>query len=220
MMSHLNRGVFLAAVSLASILAPAAIASPVPQPYAVSPTQAAGVTGRNVTEVMAPESRFVLLPGNAWEERGRDGSRFQFVEQNRDDWSVYLIDPSRGVRLQLDLHTRTISYADANEPRMRPLYRISDASAVVNGRNMTRAWTATGQFVMTGAGRWEERGANGAAFQFAETNRDDWSVYLHDASRGVSLAIDAHTRRVMYSDHSAPQWRPLYDLTQVSAVGR
>ena len=139
MIRHLNRGVFLAAVSLASILAPAALASPVPQPYAISPTQAAGVTGRNVTEVMAPESTFVLLPGNAWEERGHDGSRFQFVEQNRDDWSVYLIDNSRGVRLQLDLHTRTISYADANEPRMRPLYRVSDASAVVNGRNMNRA---------------------------------------------------------------------------------
>ena len=73
---------------------------------------------------------------------------------------------------------------------------------------------------MTGPGRWEERGADGSAFQFAETNRDDWSVYLNDASRGVSLAIDAHTRRVMYSDPGAPQWRPLYDLTRVSAVGR
>lgn len=225
MMFHLNRGVFLVALSLAglslaAIAAPAALASPVPQPQAISPTQAERVTGRNVTEVMAPESRFILLPGNAWEERGRDGARFQFVEQNRDDWSVYLIDDSRGVRLQLDLHTRTISYADAGEPRMRPLYRVSDASAVVNGRNMNRAWTAGGQFFMTGPGRWEERGADGAAFRFAETNRDDWSVYLHDASRGVSLAIDAHTRRVMYSDRGAPQWRPLYDLTRVSAVGR
>lgn len=220
MIRHLNRGAFLAALSLASILAPAALASPVPQPYAISPTEAAGITGRNVTVVMAPESTFVLLPGNAWEERGRDGARFQFVEQNRDDWSVYLIDDSRGVRLQLDLHTRTISYADANDPRMRPLYRISDASAVVNGRNMNRAWTATGQFFMTGPGRWEERGSDGSAFRFTETNRDDWSVYLHDASRGVSLAIDAHTRRVMYSDPGAPQWRPLYDLTQVSAAGR
>ena len=124
------------------------------------------------------------------------------------------------MRLQLDLHTRTISYADANEPRMRPLYSVSGASAVVNGRNMTRAFTATGQFVMTGPGQWEERGSNGAAFQFTETNRDDWSVYLNDASRGVSLAIDAHTRRVMYADTGAPQWRPLYDITRVSAVGR
>ncbi len=219
MIHHLNRAARLGAASILALAAvglaaPAALASPVPQ------AQAAAVTGLNVTEVKTPEGKFVLMPGAGWEERGRDGGRFQFAEQNRDDWSVYLFDASRGVRIQLDLHTRTVSYADAGAPGMRPLYRISDASAVVNGRNMTRAWTATGQFVMTGPGRWEERGANGAAFQFAETNRDDWSVHLHDASRGVSLALDAHTRRVMYSDSGAPQWRPLYDITRVSAVGR
>lgn len=203
----------LAALGLA---APAAQAIPAPRPDA----QPSPVTGRTVTEVTTPEGKFVLTAGTGWEERGRDGGRFQFAEQNRDDWSVYLFDATRGVRIQLDLHTRTVSYADAGAPAMRPLYRISGASAVVNGRNMSRAWTAESQFVMTGAGRWEERGANGAAFQFAETNRDDWSVYLHDASRGVSLALDAHTRRVMYSDSGAPQPRPLYDITRVSAVGR
>ncbi len=221
MIHHLHRAArhgaaAVLALATVGLAAPVADASPVP----VSGAQAVAVTGRNVTEVTTPEARFVLTPGAGWEERGRDGGRFQFAEQNRDDWSVYLFDASRGVRIQLDLHTRTVSYADAGAPGMRPLYRISDASAVVNGRNMTRAWTATGQFVMTGPGRWEERGANGAAFQFAETNRDDWSVHLHDASRGVSLALDAHTRRVMYSDSGAPQWRPLYDITRVSAVGR
>ena len=64
-----------------------------------------------------------------WEERGSDGNGFQFNEDRRDDWSVYLLDPSRGVKLQLDLHTRKVMYSDSGAPSPRPLYDITGMSA-------------------------------------------------------------------------------------------
>lgn len=183
-----------------------------------SVAQAQAVDGRNVTEVAFAHGRFTLGQMGQWDERGNDGSAFRFTEQNRDDWSVYLFDASRDVRLQLDLHTRKIMYADASDPRMRPLYDVTGASAVVNGRNVSRVWAPTSLFRMTGPGQWEERGNDGARFQFAEQNRDDWSVYLFDGSRGVSLQLDLHTRKIMYSDSGDARRRPLYDIVRSSAV--
>ena len=185
------------------------------------PAQAqAGVTGRNVTAVIRPGGEIVLQPLGVWEERGDDGGRFTFEETGRDDWSVYLQDRSRGVRLQVDLHRRQIRYADNGAPQYRDLYAITGSSAGVNGRNATRVTFAQGAYRMTGPGKWEERGRDGASFQFAEDRRDDWSIYLTDASRGVRLQLDLHTRKVMYADSGAPNLRPLYDITGSSAVGR
>ena len=109
-------------------------------------------------------------------------------------------------------------YADAADPAMRLLYDVTGVSAVVNGRNASRVWASSTQFRMTGPGRWEERGNDGASFAFSERYRDDWSVYLFDGSRGVSLQLDLHTRKVMYSDTGEPRRRPLYDIVRSSAV--
>jgi hypothetical protein len=49
--------------------------------------------------------------------------RFRFEEVQRDDWSVYLVDRSRGVNLQLDLHTRRVMYSQGNGARSE-LYQI------------------------------------------------------------------------------------------------
>ncbi len=48
-------------------------------------------------------------------------------------------------------------------------------------------------------------------FQFRETARDDWSVYLRDDSRNVSIQVDLYRRKVLYSDGSGPM-RDLYDV--------
>lgn len=53
----------------------------------------------------------------------------RFEETHRDDWSVYLFDVSRQVRLQLDLHRKIIGYSDANSPQ-RDQYRILSAQVV------------------------------------------------------------------------------------------
>ena len=178
----------------------------------------AAVTGQTVTSVNTPTGQFKAQPFRKWVEQGSDGGSFTFDEQNRDAWSVYLSDPSRGVRLQIDLHRKQIFYADATAPAMRPLYGIVGASAEVNGRNVLTVRVPSGKFRMTGAGTWVEQGNNGGTFNFAEDSRDDWSVYLSDASRGVRLQLDLHRRQVFYADETAPAMRPLYAITGMSAV--
>jgi hypothetical protein len=177
-----------------------------------------GVNGRNVTVVQTPQTKFSLLAGRAWVEQGNGGGGvFNFTENNRDDWSVYLSDNSRGVQLQLDLHQRMVFYSDATSPR-RPLYPINGSSAVVNGRNVISVGLQTGQIRMTGQNTWVEQGNDGGQFNFVEDNRDDWSVYLSDASRGVRLQIDIHRKLVLYADGGAPNMRPLYPIVSMSAT--
>lgn len=184
------------------------------------PAMAQGaVTGRNVTSVKRSGGRMVMGPMGAWTERGDDGVSFQFRETGRDDWSVYLLDASRGVKLQIDLHRRQVRYAEGDGP-FNDLYPITGVSAEVNGRNAMVVEISGGFYRMTGPGRWEERGSDGGGFQFNEDRRDDWSIYLVDASRGVRLQLDLHTRKVMYADSGAPAMRPLYDITRASAFAR
>ncbi|MEQ1756217.1 MAG: hypothetical protein ABL973_19025 [Micropepsaceae bacterium] len=180
--------------------------------------RSAAVTGQTVTSVNTPTGQFKAQPYRKWVEQGSDGGSFTFDEQNRDAWSVYLSDPSRGVRLQIDLHRKQIFYADTTAPQMRPLYGIVGSSSEVNGRNVLSVWMPSGQYRMTGAGAWVEQGNNGATFNFVEESRDDWSVYLSDGSRGVRLQLDLHRRQVFYADASAPDMRPLYAITGMSAV--
>jgi hypothetical protein len=180
--------------------------------------RSAAVTGQTVTSVNTPTGQFKAQPFRKWVEQGTDGASFTFDEQNRDAWSVYLADPSRGVRLQIDLHRKQVFYADATSPGMRPLYGIVGSSAEVNGRNVMSVRVPSGRYRMTGAGAWVEKGSTGATFNFVEENRDDWSVYLLDSTRGVRLQLDLHRRQVFYADTSAPAMRPLYAITGMSAV--
>lgn len=76
--------------------------------------------------------QFVQQRGG-WVETGkRGGARFRFRELNRDDWSVYLQDDSRGVFIQLDLHTRRVNYRDTGA--LRHLYNIVSAEAAQQRR--------------------------------------------------------------------------------------
>jgi hypothetical protein len=49
---------------------------------------------------------------------------FNFIEVNRDDWSVYLEDRSRSVAIQIDMHTGKVMYNQFGQPR-QPLYNIA-----------------------------------------------------------------------------------------------
>jgi hypothetical protein len=175
-----------------------------------------GVNGRNVTSVAAPTALFVLLPLGNWIEEGDNGATNNFVEEKRDASSVYLFDESREVRLQLDLSQKQIFYSDSGSSK-RPLYPIDSASAEVNGGNAVLVKVQGGQYRMTGPDRWVETGANGATFTFVEDNRDEWSVYLSDASRGVRLQLDLGQKQVFYSEGASPK-RSLYAITGASAV--
>jgi len=62
---------------------------------------------------------------------------------------------------------------------------------------------ATHTLVKIGAKKWQEQEGNRILFTFTESNRDQWSLYLHDRSRNVNLQVDVWTKKLMYSQGSA-----------------
>lgn len=148
------------------------------------------------------------VAADQWTEDAPDGSiRFTFTEQQRDDWSVYLHDASRNVNIQLDLHRKKVGYSVGRAERI-DLYNVVHSLTKLNGWLVNKVDFATvgnavaGSFRQTGAKTWVEDSADEGPgiFEFREMQRDEWSVYLHDASRRVDLQLDLHTRIVYYAD--------------------
>jgi len=95
--------------------------------------EAMRVNGRNVKVVAFGQQpneilgEFVQRGDRYWVETGTRGEdRFEFKETNRDEWSVYLHDPGRDVRIQLDLNTRKVLYGEGTG-NMGVLYNIYGA---------------------------------------------------------------------------------------------
>ncbi len=107
------------------------VATPATQPVATAQpatSGTAGVNGRNVVRVGFATGSFAQLGGGQWAEYGADGGqRFTFIEQARDDWSVYLKDPSRNMDIQLDLYRKWISWQ--NGGTKTDLYEITNSSS-------------------------------------------------------------------------------------------
>lgn len=60
-----------------------------------------------------------------WVEKDyADGNEFHFQEASRDEWSVYLYDPARGAKIQLDLYKKSIKYSDNNNTDPFEVYKI------------------------------------------------------------------------------------------------
>ncbi|MGB0932005.1 MAG: hypothetical protein ACPGVB_14570, partial [Chitinophagales bacterium] len=59
--------------------------------------------------------------------------------------------------------------------------------------------TKLGAFIEKENKAWQEASLKNGTFNFIETHRDQWSVYLQDKSRNVFIQLDLHTKKVMYS---------------------
>jgi hypothetical protein len=193
---------------------------------------------RNVTLIEIPNDQFRMTePGrdgrpSRWIEQGQGNN---FVEQGRDEHSIYLSDASRGVRLQFDLSAKQVFYisSDANIARqpLYPITRVSTHGSVDdhNSRTITLLEVPNGQFRMSELGRdgrqnrWVEQGQGDNSWQannFLELGRDDNSIYLSDASRGVKLQFDLPAKQVFYISSDANVGKqPLYPITRVSTSG-
>ena len=66
--------------------------------------------------------------------------------------------------------------------------------------------------VMEGEGVWLETHPNGDTHYFREEARDEWSVYLRDDERGVTLQLDINLMEVLYSDDNDGTRRKLYNI--------
>lgn len=70
-----------------------------------------------------------------WVERNLLGTTsFTFNEISRDDWSVYLQDPSRNVALQIDLYTSKVMYGNIGGNKT-PIYSILWSKKSANALN-------------------------------------------------------------------------------------
>ena len=181
------------------------------------------VTGKNVTSITFADGQgialgtFIQTGPKTWAETKfkKDGNNYKFVETHRDDWSVYLLDKHRNVKLQLDLHTKKVMYADGKNPMPRPLYVVSRTSSKVNGWLACRVENTESTFIQKSAKHWIEQNNSVASrkFNFEETYRDDWSIYLIDRSRNVQIQLDLHTKKVMYNEVGKSKI-PLYNITK------
>lgn len=99
------------------------------------------------------------------------------------------------------------------------------ATAQVDGRNVVRVHSGhgsriTGIFEQEQGSRpsvWAEKTVQGVTrFRFAETHRDQWSVYLYDASRRINLRVDLWLDKIVYSDPG--QTFNLYDIVRAESA--
>jgi len=84
------------------------------------------INGSNVSAAYFKGGRLEETKQNSkvWKEYDKDRKAvFTFKETHRDEWSVYLKDTSRNVRLQIDVHRKTIGYAEGNG-KTRDLYSV------------------------------------------------------------------------------------------------
>lgn len=192
--------------------------------------QQQGVNGYNVWEVRFNGGLFRETGRGHWTEYDADGRvKFTFRETGRDDWSVYLNDPSRNVQLQIDIHRNWIRLGDNGGPK-RDFYPIASAyrnegrmrtpaptpRAMTDGRNVRQVFFEHGSFQQTGPGRWTEYEEQGrAVFEFSETGRDQWSVYLDDRSRNVQLQLDLHRNWISYGVNGGSK-NDLYPIESTS----
>jgi len=118
-----------------------------------------GVDGTNVTRVFhTGGGSFEHLENGRWVEFGDEGTLIhEFNEQRRDASGVWLIDPSRGVRVVIDLRRREISGTPTFGPP-RLLYQITDVDSDRRGRGWRGRRGGNGGYGGNGGG-WDRGGA-------------------------------------------------------------
>ena len=142
---------------------------------------------------------------------------------------MYLFDASRNVKIQLDLFTKTIFYSDETQARFA-LYAIDSVDVLPrlgldDGKTVNlveygdASGNAIGHFRQTSEDTWsEDIGPNRRdAFRFQEVARDQWSVYMLDASRDTWIQIDLFTNKIMVHASGA-QPVPLYEILDSSST--
>ena len=105
------------------------VATPPPAKYTSE-----GVNGPNLKKVAFADKKaaFEETGPGIWTEYNEDGQAFNtFTETHRDDWSVYLKDEGRNIRIQLDVHRKMIGLAQnggamADQWPMTSMWTLND----------------------------------------------------------------------------------------------
>ena len=176
-----------------------------------------------------------------WIEYAVDGitPRFTWQVENRDEWSIYLTDKSRGMYLQIDMYRMWVQLSWKGQPKydfkkiisaqsknpnisQRSTIKLGDVGEAVksnvpkaksNGYDTTFVKFDTGTLEQSSSINWIEYAVDGITPRFAwqVENRDEWSIYLTDKSRGMYMQIDMYRMWVQLS------WKgqPKYDFKKI-----
>lgn len=221
----------LSASTVASAVSPAP--APGPAVPAVNGLNASEIVGTEdgVTPIVT-----LRHEGNGvWSEvRENNAKGVQLVERLRNAQQIVLDYEPERMEIVIDFTTMTMTVGVVGGGPLAT-YRILSASEVasttsapgpapvpapatgeVNGMTVTQVYftgdgaTELGSFVALGGGKWVERDLNRkTVFHFVETQRDQWSVFLTDRSRGVEIQLDLYTKQVLYGPIGQQRW-PLY----------
>ncbi|QHI38840.1 hypothetical protein IMCC3317_42400 [Kordia antarctica] len=76
-----------------------------------------------------------------------------------------------------------------------------------------------GNFVQSTETHWiEQSNDRQSVFTFQESFRDEWSVYLFDASRNMYIALDLHQKKIKYKSSASAEYKDLYKVAAVSSA--
>ena len=132
-----------------------------------------------------------------------------------EEWSIYNQD-KKSFENGTSFNVVKMPFAPETETPPPP-----PADVVTNGENVTlvsfgASKKPLGRFVQVAPKSWIEFGSTGTSHKFNEQSRDEWSVYLYDAGRKVSIRLDLHTKKVYYKDPSIGKEREQYEIFSVS----
>lgn len=170
------------------------------------------INGKNVNLIEVNAGFYYRHMGNKkWLETNKKTfkNKNNFVETGRDDYSVYLYDKAREVKMQIDLHRNVMTYADRNTKK-RDQYTVVKAMEKVKGMEVIKVEYATGHFMLKEGKTWIEKNKE-SSDTFTETGRDEWSVYLTNEQKDIQL--DLNLKKVMYNE-KGKTLAPLYNITK------
>ena len=176
-----------------------------------------------------------------WIEYAVDGitPRFTWQVENRDEWSIYLTDKSRGMYMQIDMYRMWVQLSWKGQPKydfkkiisaqsknpnisQSSTIKLGDVGEAVksnvpkaksNGYDTTFVKFDTGTLEQSSSINWIEYAVDGITprFTWQVENRDEWSIYLTDKSRGMYMQIDMYRMWVQLS------WKgqPKYDFKKI-----
>lgn len=160
-----------------------------------------GINGYNVDQVNFDGGSFIVASSGVWIEQDQAGyARFEFVETNRDEWSVYLRDNGRGVNIQLDLHRKAIVYSDDNGQKY-DLYQVRQVYAA-QGLNAPNIGNAASSFTQT----YSCNEGIPLVLHIENIGADSFVTWQHDGFQGNRLAEVVSGSGSKYSDGRNTIW--------------
>ncbi len=178
------------------------------------------VNGRNVNFIAFGNGYLRNMGNGRWmEEDANFKSSYEFREEGRDDFSVYLVDKGRNVKLRPDLHTKKIMYSDS-KTKERVQYDIKEVFTSVKGAHVKKVVYnhgsgKEGSFAkVPNTKTWLESNPDliNAPKQFTEIDRDEWSVYLDDGG-GYEIALDLYQKKIKIKEEGK-EFGALYDVSK------